>query len=78
MAKVCVVVALFWLPYFIERLSFGCSALSSEIAFENRKFRYSCRRASSRVQRVPVVSGFLCEGHRSVARSRNSLARLMI
>ena len=33
MAKVCVVVALSWLPYFTERLSFGCSALSSEIAF---------------------------------------------
>ena len=33
MAKVCVVVALSWLPYFTERLSFGCPALSSEIAF---------------------------------------------
>ena len=29
----CVVVALFWLPYFTECLSFACPALSSEIAF---------------------------------------------
>ena len=33
MAKVCVVVALSWLPYFTERLSLGCPALISEIAF---------------------------------------------